>query len=117
MTGTAVGLTGQADRSTTTIMFTYPIRRFHQHAATILRTGLRTGRGGSAGPGESVDQGELAGQAVSGVQGESAGLGELAGVLDLALSAERVPPTGWQDHLLGHTIRLKPSRTRASIRT
>ena len=57
MTGTAVGqMTATvAVRFTTTIMFTYPIRRFH-HAATILRTDLRidlrtdllTGRGESA---------------------------------------------------------------------
>jgi hypothetical protein len=143
MTGTAVGLTGREGRSTTTIMFTYPIRRSHQDAATILqdhrlqtaRERLQTAREGwvglvvwavpaesaalavSAGPGESADREGLAGQAVSGVQGESAGLGELAGVLDLALSAERVLPTGWEDHLLGHTIRLKPGRTRASTRT
>src|SRR5258708_3849285 len=100
MIGTAVGLTGREGRSTTTIMFTYPIRRSHQDAATILQDHrLQTAREGwvglvvwavpeesaalavSAGPGESADRVGLAGQAVSGVQGESAGLGELAGVL------------------------------------
>jgi len=49
MTGTAVGLTGQAGRSTTTIMFTYQTQMSHPDVATILRTGLRTGRGESAG--------------------------------------------------------------------
>ncbi len=58
---------------------------------------------GSAGPEESVDRGELVGQAALEVQGESAGLEKLAGVLG-------------QDHLLGHTILLKPGRTRAQSR-
>jgi len=130
MIGTAIGQMAVAVRFTTTTMFTSPIRRSHQHAATILQDlRLQTARGESAGlavwaalvesagPGQSVDRGELAGQAVSGVQGESAGQGELAGVLDLVLSAERVPPTGWQDHLLAHTIHPKPGRMRGSIPT
>ena len=71
----------------------------------------------SAGLAESAGLGELAAQAVSGAQGESAGLGELAEVLDLTPSAERVPPAGFQDHLLGHTIHLRRGRTRAKIRT
>lgn len=54
-----------------------------------------------AGPGESVSRGELAGQAVSRVQVD-------LGVLDLS---------GRQDHLLGPTIPLQPSHTRASNRT
>jgi len=52
---------------------------------------------------ESVDRAALAGQAVSGGQAESAGLGELAGVLG-------------QDHLLDHTILLKPGRMQAQSR-
>ena len=77
MTGTAVGLTGQEGRSTTTIMFTYPIRRSHQHAATILQGHrLQTDRGKWVGPVvwaglvEWGNRGELAGQAVSGVREE-----------------------------------------------
>jgi hypothetical protein len=58
--------------------------------------------------GESVDQGELAGPVMSEAQGESAGLGELAGVLH---------PTGWQDHLLGHTTQPRRRSTRQIIRT
>ena len=54
-----------------------------------------------AGPGESVSRAELAGQAVSRVQVD-------LGVLDLS---------GRQDHLLVHTIRLQPGRTRAPSRT
>jgi hypothetical protein len=121
MTGTAVGLT-VAGRSTTTIMFTYPIRR-SRHAATILQDlqlqiarGELAGRAAwavpvesaapaesgalaeSAAPGALVDLAELAGLVVSVGQEESAGLGELA------------------DHLLGHTIRLRRGRTRAQSR-
>jgi hypothetical protein len=130
MIGTAIGLVNLAARSITTIMFTYPIQMSHLDAATILQdlrlqtvrvqsVGLAVWAGlvESAGLGQSVDRGELAGQAVSGVQGESAGLWELAGVLDRALSAERVSPTGWQDHLLAHTIRPRPGRTRGSVPT
>ena len=54
-----------------------------------------------AGPGEWVSREELAGQAVSRVQVD-------LGVLDLS---------GRQDHLLVHTIRLQPGRTRAPSRT
>ncbi len=107
MIGTAVG---QAGRSTTTIMFTFPIRRSRQHAATILQDlRLQTVRGELAGlevsaaRGESVDRGELVSPAALEVQGESAALEKLAGVLG-------------QDHLLGHTILLKPGRTRAQSR-
>lgn len=139
--------TAAAVRFTTTTMFTCPIRRSHHGATILQDLRLQTVRGESAGPvvsaglvvsadlvesagpeesvgleesadpgesagpGESVDRGELAGQAASEVQGE------LAGVLDQTLSAERVPPTGWQDHLLAHTIPPKPSRTRESIPT
>ena len=74
-------------------------------------------QGVSADPGEPVDQGVSAGQAVPEVQGASAVQGELAGVLDLTLSAERVHPTGWQDHLLGHTTQPRRGSTRQIIRT
>ena len=74
-------------------------------------------QGVSADPGEPGDPGELAGQAVPEVQGASAVQGELAGVLDLTLSAERVHPTGWQDHLLGHTTQPRRGSTRQIIRT
>jgi hypothetical protein len=70
-----------------------------------------------ADPAEPVDQVELVGQAVPAVQVESAGLGELAGILDLALSAERVHPTGRRDHLLGHTTQPPRRSTRQTIRT
>ena len=129
MTGTAVGQMAAAVRFTTTTMFTCPIRRSH-HAAIILQDlrlqtvpgesagpGQRVGRGELADLGQSADRGELADQAVSGVPGELAGLGESAGILVLTLSAGRVPPTGWQDHPLGHTIHQPPGRTRAAIGT
>ena len=125
MIGTAIGLMVAA-RFITTTMFTFPIRRSHQQGATIQQDRrLQTVRGESAGPGRSVDPvelaglavwaalGELAALAVSGVQGESAGLEELAEVLDLTPSAERVPPAGFQDHLLGHIIHQRPGRTLA----
>jgi hypothetical protein len=138
MIGTAIGQMAVAVRFTTTTMFTCLIRRSHQHAATAtILQDLRpqTVRGESAGPVESaglvesagpeesvgpvesagpvvlVNRGELAGQAASGVQGE------LAGVLDQTLSAERILRTGWQDHLLAHTIPPKPGRTREPIPT
>ena len=119
-------------------MFTCLIRRSRQHAATatILQDlPLQTVRGESAGPVVSavpeesvgpvesagpevlVNRGELAGPAASGVQGELAEQGELARVLDQTLSAERILPTGWQDHLLAHTIPPKPGRTREPIPT
>ena len=141
-TATVMGMEGP---STTTTMFMCLIRRSHHAAtATILQTGrLQTVRAESAaraesaglaesaalvepagpaesaalaesaaqeawvnraelaGPGESVSRAELAGQAVSRVQVD-------LGVLDLS---------GRQDHLLVHTIRLQPGRTRAPSRT
>jgi len=84
---------------------------------------MRVDREESADQAMSVDQGESADQATlvdqeeSADQGESVGLVELAGGLDLTLPAERVLPTGWGDHLLGHTIRPKPNRTEAPTRT
>ena len=87
------------------------------------RPGGVGGPGAVGRPGESGElavsgvPGELAEQAAPGVRGASAGLGELAGILVLTLSAVRVLPTGWQDHLLGHTIHQPPGRTRAAIRT
>src|SRR5271168_2904476 len=123
MTGTAVGQMAVAVRFTTTTMFTCPIRRSH-HAATILQDlRLQTvlvesagrvelvAQGVSADPGESVDPGGSADP------GGSVDRGELAGVLDQPLSAERVTPTGWQDHLLGHTIQPRRRSTRQIIRT
>lgn len=137
MIGTAIGLMVAA-RFITTTMFTFPIRRSHQQGATIQQDlrlqiareesagqAVRAALAESAGPGRSVDPvelaglavwaalGELAALAVSGAQGESAGLEELAEVLDLTPSAERVPPAGFQDHLLGHIIHQRPGRTLA----
>ena len=137
MTGTAVGQMAAAVRFTTTTMFMCPIRRSRHAATATIQPDLRlqTVRGESAGrvelagrvesvalgvladPAEPVDQGELVGQAVLAVQVESAGLGELAGILDLALSAERVHPTGRRDHLLGHTTQPPRRSTRQTIRT
>jgi len=137
MTGTAVGQMAAAGRSITTTMFTCPIRRSRHAATATIQPDLRlqtvrgesvgqvesagraesVAQGVSADPAEPVDQGELVGQAVPAVQVESAGLGELAGILDLALSAERVHPTGQRDHLLGHTTQPPRRSTRQTIRT
>jgi len=137
MTGTAVGQMAAAVRFTTTTMFMCPIRRSRHAATATIQPDLRlqtvrgesvgqvesagraesVAQGGSADPAEPVDQGELVGQAVPAVQVESAGLGELAGILDLALSAERVHPTGRRDHLLGHTTQPPRRSTRQTIRT
>jgi hypothetical protein len=136
MTGTAVGQMAAAVRFTTTTMFMCPIRRSRHAATATIQPDLRlqTVPGESVGqvelagrvesvaqvladPAEPVDQGELVGRAVPAVQVESAGLGELAGILDLALSAERVHPTGRRDHLLGHTTQPPRRSTRQTIRT
>jgi hypothetical protein len=143
MTGTAAGQMAAVARFTTTTMFTCRIRRSHQHAATILQDlrlqtvretagrvesagrvelaaqGVLAGPEESAdqaelaGPEESADQAELAGPAVSGVQGASADQVELADVLHV----ERVHPTGWQGHLLGHTTHPRRGSTQQTIRT
>ncbi len=116
MTGTAAGLTEEG-RSTTTTMFTHPIRRSHQLAATILRDlplQIVPGESAalavwaalvapaawevSAGLGEPVDREESAGPEGSVDRGAlvgravSGGLGESAGLVELA--GVRVHPTG-----------------------
>ena len=119
-----------AARFTTTTMSTFPIRRSHQQEVTIQQDlrlqivrgesaaqAVRAALAESAGPGRSVDPVELVGLAVWAALGESAGQEELAEVLDLTLSAVRVLPTGFQDHLLGHIIHQRPGRMLASIRT
>jgi len=142
MTGTAVGQMAAAGRSTTTTMFTCPIRQSHHAATATIQQDLRlrtvrvepAGRVESAGQVESAGRAESAGRVEWVAQGVSADPGvsvdpgelagqavrgdqaELAGVLDLALSAERVH-LGRQDHLLGHTTQPRRGSTQQIIRT
>ena len=121
MTGTAVGLM-VAVRSTTTIMFTYPIRR-SRHAATILQDlRLQIVRGESAAPAVWVALAESGALAVSAAPGALVDPGELVVPAELAGLAVSVGPEEsvglgeLADHLLGHTIRPRRGRTGAQSR-